>query len=533
VYSRSGRIDLVGIGGNGGNGSGFNGHGGNGGSGVLLDDSSVTSNYSSGGAIFFTGTGGRGGLGSGASGSYGGSGGTGIHLYSATNNNLVRTDGAITLAGSGGSGGGSSGGAGGAGGYGLYLEFGGSSPFDAAISSRTSVDITGNGGGGGIGGGGNGIQGMGVQDAWAGGEGAVKAPAATVTGRGGINLTGELDSVTLTNSVSGDIIYTTANYGYNSGLVVGGVNSAAGGGFSVSDASGGALTVTGITTANGKVTVTGDTDVAITGAINAGTGAVAVTAGSGGFNGSITGLTGLSSVNAGSATLSARDGIGTTANPFITAVKSLAAYNNYNAPPPALPLDITIKNTGALSVTALNNNAGSITLDNVGAVTLDGTGVYAGYVPGSVPLFSTGNCNVTVTAHSPLTVTAPVWATGDISLTAGASGSPQDSLLIGSTSSVSAGQNAILTAGNLVTMNSTVLVGQIVPPGTLTINQGLNPAAPPTPPGSPLTTQSVAFFINEVVWTMGREAADLSDEGNEIYKGGTHGGEVDKVSYCN
>ncbi|MBL0225042.1 MAG: filamentous hemagglutinin N-terminal domain-containing protein [Geobacteraceae bacterium] len=515
VFSRTGLIDLTGIGGNGGNGNGFYVYGSNGGAGIHLDESSVTSTFSS---IQFTGTGGAGGLGSGTSGGYTGSGGSGIHLYSYTSNNLVRTDGAITLNGNGGSGGGSSAGVGGDGGIGLLVEYGSYSPFDAAISSRTSVNITGNGGSGGFGGGGNGIQGMGVQDAWAGGEGAVKAPSGTVTGKGGINLTGMLDSVTLNNSVSGDIVYTTANYGYNYGLVVSGANSVAGGGFSVSDGSGGALTMAGISTVNGLVNLQSDSDVIFTGAINAGSGAVSISS-----NGAIVGLQGVSSINAGSATLSSSTGIG-DAGPLQTAVSTLSVYNNSSG-------NVQISNVGALTVNNLINTGGSITLENVGAITLNGdaingTGVYAGYFSGSVPIISTYGCDVTITAHSPLTVNGPVFATGNISLNAGATGSPLDTLLINNTAAVSAGINATLTAGNLVTMNSPVLVGQVVPPGSLTVNQALNPPPPL------ITSLDVASLINDVVWTMGRESTDLSDEDNEIYQGGKNG-EGDKVSYCN
>lgn len=353
----------------------------------------------------------------------------------------------------------------------------------------------------------------------------VTAPNIMVITKGGVdNLLADFDTASFTNSVSGDISVRIRGYSSPGYRVVGGSNSAAGGGFSVDGRNEwGGMEISGITTSNGDVTLAARHGVRFTGAINAGTAAVTIEQTSYGYGG-ISGLSGASSINAGSATLRATDGIGSAADPFRTAVSVLNVANNGSG-------EVQISNTGNVTVNNLVNTGGSVTLDNMGAVTLNGdaingTGVYAGYVPGSAPFLNSNGCDVSITAHSPLTVNGPVWATGNITLTAGSSGSQLDTLLVNPAASVSAGQNATLTAGNLVTMNSPVLVGQVVPPGSLSVTQGLNPPPPD------ITPLDVATFINDVVWTMGRESTDLSDEDNDIYQGGRHG-EAGNPTYCN
>lgn len=475
--------------------------GGNGGNGVEITNSIFAT-----GAIKITGFGGKGGSGV----DIGGFGGTGIELSETYGSyiNMVRANGAVTLKGYGGAGGSSAGGLGGQGGYGFYA-FSNYSPSYAAIKSDVSVNITAFGGAGGIGGAGSIGGGYGVQDSWLGGEGAVMAPSAKVTAKGGINLSGTLDSVILNNSGSGDIIYTTADYGYNNGLVASGVNKATGGGFSVTDNSGLGLTVAGITTANGPVSVAGDADVTFTRAISAGTGDVTITAG----NGAIMGVAGSSSINAGSATLTAANGIG-TATPFKTAVSTLIATNSVAG-------IVRISNAKPLTVTNLNNSGGSITLDNVGAITLEGAGVHA---DATAPV-----SDITVTAHSPITINAPLTASGNITLNAGASGSLSDVLTVNST--VTAGGNVTLSAGETVVNG--ILGSTLFPGGNLNIFEHLNVSA--------LTTQTAALLpgvneaINDVVVVMGRESTDLSEEEkeNKTDGGEPNGTEFKSLQYCN
>jgi hypothetical protein len=494
-------ITLRGKGGD-GYGSGYSG-----GRGVFVNDYVQSS-----GNILITGNGGKGGA--------NGDGAVGIFLRNGPEGDTLQSEGVITLNGFGGDGG-----FGGKGGFGLDAGYG-SIQSRLSSSAGPTVNITGHGG---FADGGSGIQSLGVTNSRGSGSSMLSASSAVVTAQGGINLHGDLGSVTLNNSKSGDVVFTN---GYNyTGLVVRGSNLADGGGFSVTDNSGKGLTAASITTVNGPIVLQTSgfgvtNDINISGAINAGTGGVTITAGDTLYVGSITSLPG-GSITAGSATLTAENGIGSSA-PLRTAVGTLSANNDGTG-------NVRISNIGTLTVTSLFNTGGSITLDNIGAVTLDGAGVFAGYTPSTLPLSATfpvdnlitSNCDITVTAHSPLTVNGPVAATGNISLTAGANGSPLDTLLINSSGFLSAGSNATLSAGNLVTMNAPVLVGQQVPPGILTINQSQNPPPPL------ITERDVAYFINDVVWTMGRESTDLSDAGEEIYKGGTHGGEVDKVSYCN
>jgi filamentous hemagglutinin family protein len=544
----TGNIVLTGIGGDGGAGTGGSGglgtgdgFGGSGGDGVHLYNSQVSSydrnssswSRTSNNPITLTGTGGAGGFGSGGPGSYGGRGGNGNFIYgwSYGFNPMVLTNAGITLNSFGGAGGGSSGGSGGRGGIGLYVEEHlGGSEWSAAIQSYSSISITGNGGNGGTGSGGNGVQGYGVKDAWTGGEGAVLAPSVHVAAQGGISLYGIVNTITLDNSGSRDISFTQ-NYGTTTnnigdyGVTVSGTNQVAGGGFTVTDARGvgTGLTLGGISTLNGPITLQAAgnnwntlNDINIGGAINAGTGSVTITAGTTTYVGSINSLPG-GSITAGSATLTATNGIGSNAA-LQTAVGVLSASNSGSG-------NIQISNSGTLSVTNLVNVGGSITLDNFGAVTLDGT-VYAGFSPG--PTYANPSCDITVIAHSPLTVNGPVAATGNVFLGAGASGTPLDNLLISSTGSV-AGQNITLSAGNYVTMIGAVNYSTQGPNGTLTIIQGLNPPPPALPF---LTSQMVANYINDTVRTMGRESTDLTDEDNDIYLGGKDG-EGNKVTYCN
>jgi hypothetical protein len=532
------------------------GSGGDGRTGLYLYNSSITSlnlvngwPYSNN-PITLIGTGGAGGIGNGGPYSYGGRGGDGVHVYSWNwDNAQVRTNADISLKGYGGFGGASNNGSGGNGGYGLNFEYGGGSPWNSAIRSNYySVSVTGNGGAGGIGGGGNGVQGYGVKDAWAGAEGAVRAATSvTVSAQGGINLVATFEnSASLTNSVSGNINFTSTGFYSGYGTTVSGNNGVAGGGFSLADYSGAGVTVgsAGITTSNGPVTVQADRNVTFDGAINAGTGAVSVTAGYGGYYGIITSnLAGTPAINAASATLSAANGIDLT-----SVVTALDVFNSG-------PGDVILTNTGILTVNRLVNIGGSITLDNTGEVTIaagdsmSNGGVYAGYNMGSIPTVNTAGCDITITAHSPLTVNGTVAATGSISLTAGSSGTTADNLVINSTGGVFGGNNVTFTAGNAITFNApavngygaytygmpaangSVFYAMQVGTGGFNSFPGQNPPSPPPAP-PPVLPLDVSPFINDVISTMKRESTDLTDEEYEIYLGGRYG-ESGNVSYCN
>jgi hypothetical protein len=347
----------------------------------------------------------------------------------------------------------------------------------------------------------------------------------TVNAGTGITLDGanSVSMVTLNNSTSGSIIYTSSMPG---GSTVSGSNSAAGGGFGVTETAGG-LTVGGITTRNGAVSISSAQNVGFNSPINAGSGDVIITAGTGDSGGAISGLNGISSIIAGSAQLSAQDGIGVS-SPFQTEVGQLQITNTNNA--------VRLKNRGVLTVNGILND-GSVSLDNQGALTLNG------------PVTSTGGA-VTVTAHSPLTVNSNVRGYDTVTLFAGASGSVTDNLTVGSArnnvSVTSQIGSVILKAGEIVAVNGETLpsidnlIGNAAltagPTGKVTIIDNLNATLLPQ-----LTTQSAALLPgvsdanNSWIATMGREATDLTEENSENTngEGGQHGTGFRSLPYCN
>jgi filamentous hemagglutinin family protein len=247
VYNYAAAINLYGKGGDGGKatggGSGFgSGTGGDGGAGIHLGyytGVETRFNWSYGdesAPINISGRGGAGGIGTGSPSSSGGLGAAGINIYSYGNNTYISSGNkyanraAIVVKAYGGAGGASSDGTGGAGGIGLYVKGSTSNYWDPAVinsyDSNSSLDITANGGVGGIGAGGagagnDGAHGIGLLDAWTGGEGSIKASVATVRAEGGISsLRGNVDTVTLTNGVSGDIDYTDAYDDYHTPYAV-------------------------------------------------------------------------------------------------------------------------------------------------------------------------------------------------------------------------------------------------------------------------------------------------------------------------
>ena len=349
------------------------------------------------------------------------------------------------------------------------------------------------------------------------GTGSIKATSLNVNAGSGIDLGGSnaVTTLNLKNAGPTGNVNFKNSAGAGTNLTLGGSNSAAGGSFTVAEATGG-MAIAGITTSNGAVSLSGAQDISFSTAINAGTGAVSLTT----TGGAISGLPGASSIVAGSAQLAAINGIGAT-TPFQTTVGKLGASNTNNA--------IQLKNSGVLTVTGITNG-GLILLDNTGATTLAGA------------VKSKGS-TVRVTAHSPLTTTAgaDVSAYGDVTLFAGASGSIYDSLTINSLVDSQTG-NVLLMAGESVFVNGvTVKASENLTGnsflnalnGKVIIRDHLNSHL------TVLTTQTAALLpgvyeaLNENIAVMGREATDLTKEENSTGEGGQNGTEFKSLPYCN
>jgi filamentous hemagglutinin family protein len=184
-------------------------------------------------------------------------------------------------------------------------------------------------------------------------------------------------------------------------------------------------------------------------------------------------------------TLRATGSIGAADNALLTKANELSAETS--ATSGNAPIVITNNSAGysnALTIKSLRiaaGNGGAITVDNYGATTID-----------AAALVTTDNGNISITAHSPLTVLGQVLSnSGSIFLEAGSTGSSNDDLVIGSSAIVKTLLgNVRLTAGDEVTRltNSQVLA----PGGSITINNEINaPVEPPpvtTPPVEPPVT---------------------------------------------
>lgn len=342
----------------------------------------------------------------------------------------------------------------------------------------------------------------------------ITAPSLTATAGTGIDLSGNnaLAAANLINTDSGMISLNNSNL---SGLLVSGSNSAAGAGFTIKENLG-PLAVAGLITNNGAIALNSARDVSFNNAVNAGTGDVTVTSG-----GAINGISGANTISAGSTQLNAQTGIGATA-PIQTAVSQLGASNSSNP--------VQLANTGELTVTGITNG-GAVLLDNKGAMTLAGQ------------VLSTGS-TVTITAHSPLTISrgADITGDGNVTLFAGASGSPLDNLLVdGNVTSLS--QDILLKAGNQVSGNGRLSA----PNGKISIQPNLNSAPPVIPPDVPpdtsLTPQTVmqlpevSLVVNNSLATMGSEAGKLDSDDKlekiEPSEGDYHGTEFRALPYCN
>jgi filamentous hemagglutinin family protein len=181
-------------------------------------------------------------------------------------------------------------------------------------------------------------------------------------------------------------------------------------------------------------------------------------------------------------TLRASGSIGATGNALLTKANELSAETS--AASGNAPIVITNNSAGysnALTIKSLKiaaGNGGAITVDNYGATTID-----------AAALVTTDSGNISITAHSPLTVLGQVLSnSGSILLEAGSTGSSNDDLVIGSSAIVrTLLGNVRLTAGDEVTRQTGSQV--LAPGGAITINNEINtPVEPPpvtTPPVEP------------------------------------------------
>ncbi|MFZ6767290.1 filamentous hemagglutinin N-terminal domain-containing protein [Undibacterium sp. Di26W] len=195
---------------------------------------------------------------------------------------------------------------------------------------------------------------------------------------------------------------------------------------------------------NGNAILTANAgNITIGAPISAGTGVVTLSA----TGGSIVQSSGL--ISGASLDASASGGIG-NGTALQTQVPLLLANNS------GANTDIKVNNTGALTlrnvVQSTAGSTGNIIIDNVGAITLDN---------GDAVRTKAGN--ISLVAHSPLTVNGTVASAngGNITLEAGASGSTADKLTVGSTGVVSTTGNILLKAGDAILISGTVSGGNV------------------------------------------------------------------------
>ncbi len=182
-----------------------------------------------------------------------------------------------------------------------------------------------------------------------------------------------------------------------------------------------------VTGADDNLNATAGGDITVGGPINVRTGSVTLTASNGAI---INGMGSARSITADSLVATAANGIG-SGNPLTTGVHNLSAVNT-------VVNNIQISNTGSLAVGDMRNEGtGDIVLQNIGRTTT-----------GSSTVTSAGG-NVSITAHSPLTIGAGgVSAYRNITLVA-SPGGVSDDLTINGPLTASTG-NINLTAGSLM-----------------------------------------------------------------------------------
>lgn len=165
-------------------------------------------------------------------------------------------------------------------------------------------------------------------------------------------------------------------------------------------------------------------------------------------NGAITQVAG-NVLSGGALDATANGGIGHSTG-LKTSVPILLANNT------GANTDINIKNTGALNIRNVQQSTagstGSVLINNIGAINLD-----------SADAVRTKAGNISLVAHSPLTVNGTVASAngGNITLEAGASGSTADKLTVGSTGSVTTSGNILLKAGDAILISGNVSGGTV------------------------------------------------------------------------
>ncbi|MFZ6641229.1 filamentous hemagglutinin N-terminal domain-containing protein [Undibacterium sp. TC4M20W] len=164
--------------------------------------------------------------------------------------------------------------------------------------------------------------------------------------------------------------------------------------------------------------------------------------------GAITQVNG-NTITGGALDATANGGIGNSTG-LKTSVPVLLANNT------GANTDINIKNTGALNLRNVQQSGtgstGNILIDNIGAITLDSTDAVRSKAG-----------NISLVAHSPLTVNGTVASSngGNITLEAGASGSTTDKLTVGSTGSVTTSGSILLKAGDAILISGNVSGGSV------------------------------------------------------------------------
>ncbi|WP_395408716.1 beta strand repeat-containing protein [Pseudoduganella sp. UC29_106] len=184
-------------------------------------------------------------------------------------------------------------------------------------------------------------------------------------------------------------------------------------------------------------------------------------------------------IKANNLDISAAGSIGSTGAPLLTAVSTLSAESR--ATTGTMPIVITNNKAGysnALSIRKLRiagGNGGAITVDNYGATTIEATTDHS-------PTVWTSTGDITITAHSPLTVRGKVLSTaGSITLEAGSTGSASDDLTIESTGEVmTTTGNIRLVAGDQIVRQSGATV--TATGGTVTSVSDTNTPPPVEPP---------------------------------------------------
>jgi hypothetical protein len=142
---------------------------------------------------------------------------------------------------------------------------------------------------------------------------------------------------------------------------------------------------------------------------------------------------------------------------------------------PRTGFDVSFNNQGVLSLDGIYNPNGNVTISNVGAMTVNSvpaTWFLGGVLPAGVPANAAiyANGNISLVAHSPLTINGVVGAGGNVALEAGATpGGINDNLTINA---------AVTSAGSvsLIAGNSILGASNVTAAGGVTSQANLNNA---------------------------------------------------------